>query len=1199
MQTRRALRVADRLRSAMVGLLARLDPAVLLIPLIGMVAVWPFLTQSLPSTDDGALHMRRLAEIDRCLRHGVLPLRWAPDFGHGYGYPFFNYYASLSSYVAEFWHLLGLNIPQAVAAATVLAVWVSGWGTYLLGSAIYGRTGAGRKGGLVAATAYMYAPYQFYDSAYRGNLAEMWALALLPWVLWAGRRAVIPRVVRRGSLPSPGGRWAAIVPLAVAYAALVYTHNVYALISSPVLALYLLWLWWTEGRPALAGAVSVPCTCRQDPSDSALWKARLRRSGLLALARLVAGGALGLALSAFFWLPAFGERGWTRFSTGLVDYRTYFLSARELLAAPPQVDLSLLNYYPPRSLNWGMLVLIVAGLVWFVGKLLRRLGVRALRGGDGWRAWKPALQEVGVFLVVFVGAAFLTVRASDLLWRTVPLLGYALIPWRFLGIASLAGSVVAGAVIALLPDRSALRSPAVLGACVAIALVVAAAVPWTYAAPVGQRTEYGVAEIVGWEYSSKLIGTTAKNEFLPIWSPRLPPEPADPAVLTEADPTIARLDASSLPDGARVILAEYRLMRADLVIDTPRAFRALYKQLYFPGWQVTVDGRRVAPVATAPYGLLGFEVPEGRHRVVVRPATTPLRLTGSVMSVLAAIAMLGSVVFSLRRRAETLPADPEPVDNGFTGRYNPLNQRSSAFVGVPIGLLRSHWIAIAVLCIMLLFLKEGWIDRTENLFRARRFDPGGDARVPAAQVETAVQYGDAFTLHGYRLPRRPVVAGEPLRVDLYLSARRPPEARPAGENAYLAYARLVDDEGRLWSLSYNGAPEGHRPPPATTIWPTDAYGHWAYLAYTLPGTPPGTYWIEVGLFERDTWRGLNVLDDAGRIVGLSTRIGPVEIARPHTRPRTPPDVETLGIERPSQALAGPDLRYLGSTMDAAPRRAGDELRLTLFWQAARQPQADYGLRLALRGGESVLVLGERLPLGRHEHPTGAWRDGEIVRSPHRLRVPADAPAGAYVVEATVIDMLRTAAAGQPVAAPIVVAEGVLEPTDRQMALPGAVRRRVDADLGARVALLGYDLPGRDLPIGDAEIRVAPGETLPVTLYWQAQREMAVSYKVFVQLVGAGTHSVPVGVLAQSDAIPAHWQRPTTGWVPGEVIADEHAIEIPADAPPGGYTLIAGMYDEGTLQRLVVLDAHTEPTSVGVGPGTAIGDHVTLEGVVVE
>ena len=65
-----------------------------------------------------------------------------------------------------------------------------------------------------------------------------------------------------------------------------------------------------------------------------------------------------------------------------------------------------------------------------------------------------------------------------------------------------------------------------------------------------------------------------------------------------------------------------RLMRAELEIDTPQAFRALYKQLYFPGWRVTVDGHVVTPIAAEPYGLLGFDVPAGKHRIAIRPAPT-------------------------------------------------------------------------------------------------------------------------------------------------------------------------------------------------------------------------------------------------------------------------------------------------------------------------------------------------------------------------------------------------------------------------------------------------------------------------------------------------------------------------------------------------------------------------------------------------
>lgn len=1076
----------------------RFDRALLLIPLIGLVAVWPFLTQSLPSTDDGALHLFRLAEIDRCLRHGVLPLRWAPDFAHGYGYPFFNYYASLSSYIAELWHLVGLDYPGAIAAAIVTAFFASGWGAYLLA-----RDVAGSKAGLVAATAYMYAPYQFYDSAYRGNLAEMWALALLPFVLWTGRRAVIRH------------RWRDIVPCALFYAALVWTHNVYALLGSPVLGLYVLLLWWRGGRS---------------------WRDAWRLGAMI---------AIGLALSAFFWLPAFFERHWTRFSTELVDYRTFFLSARELLSPPPQLDLALLNPYPPRSLSWGMLITIATGILLRVGSRIRvRSSPSSTRAGERRGEW-------AFFLALSAFASFMTVAPSDFLWRTVPLLNFALIPWRYLGIASLAGSLVAGMAVGALSDRPVPVSPALIGAGVAIVLLIATAIPWTYATPFPQPEDIGVAEIVGWEYSSRLIGTTAKNEYLPIWSSRLPSDPADPALLTDRDPIIARLDASSLPKDAELVSARYTLTRADLVIDTPRPFRARYKQLYFPGWRVTVDGQPVPQIATSPYGLLAFDVPAGRHRVVVRPVPTPLRAIGTTITLGAALALVSVVLGGRQGKGRAAEED--------LGSSKESLRAAEGLSGPGRGGWKSgtHWAFIAILALVVLGVKEGIVDRTENLFRARRFD---GTHVPGVQVATAVNFGDAFTLHGYDLPARPVVSGQPLRVDLYLSARQ------KIEGVYMAYARLVDESGGLWSLPDNGAPEGFRPPPPTTIWPTDAYGHWAYLAYTLPGTPPGTYWIEVSVFEYGTWRGLNVLDESGRITGLSARIGPVQVVRPSA----PPDTATLGITLPLDLDVVGGLRLLGSALEDRSAQAGDAIDVTLFWQAVQPLAVDLWIDLSLVAGERTVSLGSGLPMGRAEHPTTCWEVAEVVRSTHRLRIPAAVDAGTYALEARVVDRQ-----GDAIAAPVAIGELTVEPTERIFVLPSGVAHRLEVGLGDQVTLLGVDLPA-----SEGQARAARGEALPVTLYWQAQREMTVSYKAFVQLVGRQ------GVLSQVDSVPVGWSRPTTGWVTGEVIVDRYALSIPADAPQGTYRLIAGLYDEGTLQRLAL-------------SGDTAGDHVVLAEVVVE
>jgi len=1046
--------------------------AFLAIPLLGLVAAWPILTQSLPSTDDGALHMLRLVQLDRCLQHGRFCLRWAPDFAHGYGYPGFNYYMNLPTIYAEGLHLLGLGFPQAMAGGFLTALLLSGWGAYLLG-----RDLAGRKAGLVAAVAYMYAPYQFFDSAFRGNLPESWALALVPWVLWAARRAALSR------------RWRDIVPFAAAYGALLFTHNIYALIASLAVGAYLLLLWWQGGR---------------SPREAR---------------RLIAMICLGLALGAFFWVPAFFERGWTRYSPSLFDYQAYFLPLRELLALPPQHDLSALNPDVPRSLSWGMLLLVAAGVVAWV-----------LRRGRG-RAeahTAPAI-EWAFFGLVLAATALLTLPAAAPLYRIVQPLQLIQMPWRFLGLASLAGSICAGWAIARLPNGNKVWSPRLIAACGAMVLLIATAVPWTYAAPFPQQQDPGVDEIIRWEYATGLIGGTSAQEFLPVWSSGVPAAPADPALLTEQDPIIARLDEASLPDGARVITAAHGVMGARLRIETPVAFRALYKQFYYPGWRVEVDGRAVPLIAVAPYGLLGFEIPSGEHEIVVRPTTTPMRTAGTAITAAGVLCAVGVVLID---RA----APPAAIR-----RRRPVRAKAA--------------LILVALSALILLAKEGWIDRTENVFRGRRFD---GTSIRGVGTEAQVHFGDTLALLGYELDPQPVVSGRPLRVDLYLSARR------AVEGDYMAYARLVDEGGRLWSLPDNGRPDGFRPPASTEIWPTDAYGHWAYLTYTLPGTPPGSYWVEIAVFERETWRGLNVLDAQGQVIGVSERIGPIEVVKP----RRPPTIAALDIDRVVELQAAPALHCLGTAQSLLSAQAGDALEMTVFWQATAAPPADYALAISLVSPDGTSLLESDLPLGRNEYPTSQWDAGEIVRSPHRLRIPAAAKEGSYAIEGVVTDR-----AGRAAGAPLQLGTLEIEPTERVFTLPAGITHRPDAVLENLVSLAGYEL---------AQSEVGRGGELEVTLYWQAVREMRTSYKTFLQLAG------PDGVLAQIDAVPADWQRPTTGWVAGEVIADHYGLPIPEDAPAATYALLAGLYEEATMVRLRVLDDQ----------GRILGDHVVLHEVVV-
>jgi hypothetical protein len=117
---------------------------------------------------------------------------------------------------------------------------------------------------------------------------------------------------------------------------------------------------------------------------------------------------------------------------------------------------------------------------------------------------------------------------------------------------------------------------------------------------------------------------------------------------------------------------------------------------------------------------------------------------------------------------------------------------------------------------------------------------------------------------------------------------------------------------------------------------------------------------------------------------------------------------------------------------------------------------------------------------------------------------------------------------------------------------------VEARMGDQIQLLGYRLAP-----GTGEPHVA-GEPLDLTLYWQALETMDANYTVFVHLAD------PDGqIWGQHDGQPVENTFPTATWVPGQIVVDQHQVEIDAQAPDGTYQLLTGLYDGTTGQRLAV------------------------------
>ena len=115
--------------------------------------------------------------------------------------------------------------------------------------------------------------------------------------------------------------------------------------------------------------------------------------------------------------------------------------------------------------------------------------------------------------------------------------------------------------------------------------------------------------------------------------------------------------------------------------------------------------------------------------------------------------------------------------------------------------------------------------------------------------------------------------------------------------------------------------------------------------------------------------------------------------------------------------------------------------------------------------------------------------------------------------------------------------------------------------GVDVAQLrGFDLADRAYD---------PGDVLPLTLYWEALDPPRADHRVFVHLLDPANNSA-AGILAQWDGQPRQGTYPFWVWQPHETLSETATLPIPADAPPGEYLLLVGVYDGQTGARLNIL-----------------------------
>ncbi|MCW5851846.1 MAG: hypothetical protein KIT87_17365 [Anaerolineae bacterium] len=901
-----------------------------LVALLTLPAAWPLLQPGFIATragGDSPFLLIRLHQLLAGLALGF-PVRWMPDAAHGLGYPFWNFYAPLPYYLAALFSGLGLGVIAPIKLAQLLGFLVAAWGMDALAREVWDS----RPAGLLAAVAYTHAPFHLVNVYVRGDsLGEFWAFAFYP-LTWLATR----RLLRRPSA-------AALVGLALAYAGLVLSHNISALIFSPFLILFAVLVTYSVLRSSSPASRSgLPPSVLRPPSS------------VLRLAYVALGLLLGLALSAWFWYPALAERGLVQLDvnlSGFFSYTGHFRGLNLVQTAP------LFDYDPANGAAF------VLGLAQAVGAVLGLLAVWAGRRGEWGTRWT-------LTLTLFV-AVFCITPLSRPLWDTLPLLPFAQFPWRFLSVASFAGALLTGGIVA--PSSSQLRSsplpmgegqgegltgqtndagPSPHAPCpppggspsggggwpsqevgkhylialaVGLALAVAGLARLTLTRIPIADSEITTERIALYEVFTGNIGTTIRGEYLPQ---AVQPQPQiSTAWLTpDGQPTVVTLqgEASSI----------HRLAADRWQVDVASpAAQVAFPRLAYPGWRAWIDGQPTSSGVAPGLGYLTVPLVAGRHEVSFTFEHTRPRLGAELVSLVALLAVVGLWV----------------VGGGWR-------------VG------KGWWVVgawLVGLWVVGLALRPSPLPKTDLLTTNLDF-----VRIPwLHEAPQGIAYSQGARLAGYRLMGVATDGNDGVSAEVggTLTVTLEWSSVAAGQ----ADVVLVSPAEHRFGVSYQIANERVRLAPQTI-----------HHLEVPPDTTPGLYWLRVRVQDgqgEEAWP----LDDDGQTRGRLYLL-PVQIRAAHSPPTTHPSSQ---VRRLTETVSLLDVGW--------QQRSRSQLFVNMTWLTTQPLTDNYVTSLRVVDAAGQVVASEDQPPGYGFFPAIAWTPGQPVYDRRRLTLPDGLPGGVY------------------------------------------------------------------------------------------------------------------------------------------------------------------------------------------------------------
>lgn len=544
----------------------------LLVILLGLalLATKLYYHQGFPYTHDGENHLARFANYKVAIKEGQIPPRFAPNLMNHYGYPVFNYnypLANIASVPFSFLKLpYQLTFKVLAASAVVFGLLGTWWWLTKLKSNTFSAVGLSLA---AAATS----PFLLSLLYFRGNIGELFAWSLLPWLFG---HLTSPLLIKNKWLI---GLWILI------WTSFFLSHNVTVLYGTGFLLIYLFGQW-------------------------PVFEVLKQRFTIF---------MVGLLASLWFWLPALLEKSAIILDNAdlSIGFATHFPTIEQLLTGQQQFGFSTAGSIDSMSFTLG-LGLVVAWAIAMITEI--KTSISSLRR-EGTEKSKPALFIMGKLsptqLIILIGliSFIFQLVVTQPFWQVIPFIRFIQFPWRLGMLFTLCASVLVGVV--------ASRSSRFVVVLLAL-LVGAQIIVMSRTKPVDYFSKTNL------DYDLFAQSTTTANENLPkaftyesfsaSWQPAPNVTPDSGNVIVDSWTGSRRL---------------YQLTSTEemLVIEPTMAFPGWRSEvLNTDSGEKTVaeyqDDQEIA-------GRLAFRLPAGNYQVTTTfTQQTPARLLGNSISLL-------------------------------------------------------------------------------------------------------------------------------------------------------------------------------------------------------------------------------------------------------------------------------------------------------------------------------------------------------------------------------------------------------------------------------------------------------------------------------------------------------------------------------------------------------------------------------------